>query len=353
MPIIAVQLTAILVQSLYKVSTKVRKYMKTRTILIISALVALTGCGNAAHWGSSSTSQKYQDDIYRKVETVNRETRDSIRFETDALASKTRETQLYLRKSQSDTIFVPENKAVAINLQDNSYDLLTPTWTYSISTPWYYPGWNYSWYRPWYNGGWYSWRSWDPWYWSSWYYDPWHWNSWHWSSWYSWDPWYWSTWYWDPWYSPWYSSWYSPWYSPWHSSYYYGWHSPYYHSWHGGWYGGWHGGYGHRDISYGPRNRTIGHSRSAASRGGAAVSHRPSSHSGRSSISHSSATRSSDRLAPSDVTRASRSSASRSSASGVTPMVRTSSSDCTRAAQTRDARRRSVTTRRHTRLPCA
>ena len=240
--------------------------MKTRTILIISALVALTGCGNAAHWGSSSSSQRFEDGIYRKVETVNRETRDSIRFETDALASKTRETQLYLKKGQSDTIFVPENKAAHIVLQDNYNALTIPTETITLS-PWYYSTtWAYGMYRPWYYSDWYTWRSWDPWFWSSWswnpwYWDSWYWGSWHWNSWHTWDPWYWSSWYWDPWYSPWHS--------PWHSSFYYGWHSPYYPGWHGGWYGGWHGGYGHRDISYGPRNRTMGSSRSAASRGGA------------------------------------------------------------------------------------
>ncbi len=124
--------------------------MKTRTILIISALVALTGCGNAAHWGSSSSSQRFEDGIYRKVETVNRETRDSIRFETDALASKTRETQLYLKKGQSDTIFVPENKAAHIVLQDNYNALTIPTETITLS-PWYYSTtWAYGMYRPWF-----------------------------------------------------------------------------------------------------------------------------------------------------------------------------------------------------------
>ena len=199
--------------------------MKTRTILIISALVALTGCGNAAHWGSSSSSQRFEDGIYRKVETVNRETRDSIRFETDALASKTRETQLYLKKGQSDTIFVPENKAAHIVLQDNYNALTIPTETITLS-PWYYSTtWAYGMYRPWYYSDWYTWRSWDPWFWSSWswnpwYWDSWYWGSWHWNSWHTWDPWYWSSWYWDPWYSPWHS--------PWHSSFYYGWHYPYY-----------------------------------------------------------------------------------------------------------------------------
>ena len=38
--------------------------MKTRTLLFISALLALTACGSAARFASDASMQKYQDGIY-------------------------------------------------------------------------------------------------------------------------------------------------------------------------------------------------------------------------------------------------------------------------------------------------
>ena len=130
--------------------------MKTRTILFISALLALTSCGSAAQYASDASRQKYQDGIYynskariqagEAVESANEE-------ETDLLVAKTKNSPIFMKSGEKvDTLFIPENKAARIDfnntnnttsvyLYDNGWD------TWAAYQPWYATSW-YSWNRP-------------------------------------------------------------------------------------------------------------------------------------------------------------------------------------------------------------
>ena len=112
--------------------------MKTRTILFISALLALTSCGSAAQYASDASRQKYQDGIYytskariqaeEAVESANEE-------ETDLLVAKTKNSPIFMKSGEKvDTLFIPENKAARIDfnntnnttsvyLYDNGWDI--------------------------------------------------------------------------------------------------------------------------------------------------------------------------------------------------------------------------------------
>ena len=176
--------------------------MKTRTIIFISALLALTSCGSAARYASDASRQRYQDGIYYTSKADARAadvTAAGNDAETDALVAKTKDSPIFMKSGEKvDTLFIPENKAARIDfnntnnttsvyLYDNGFD------TWSAYQPWYATSW-YSWYRPfytsiywganpWYYGGWY-----DPWYRDPWYFG----FSWSWRS-----PWYYGGWY-DP-----------------------------------------------------------------------------------------------------------------------------------------------------------
>ena len=77
--------------------------MKTRTILFISALLALTSCGSAAQYASDASRQKYQDGIYytskariqagEAVESANEE-------ETDLLVAKTKNSPIFMKSGE-------------------------------------------------------------------------------------------------------------------------------------------------------------------------------------------------------------------------------------------------------------
>lgn len=68
--------------------------MKTRTILFISALLALTSCGSAARFASDASRQKYQDGIYytsnAKVHQAEEAATSANDEETDLLVAKTK-----------------------------------------------------------------------------------------------------------------------------------------------------------------------------------------------------------------------------------------------------------------------
>ena len=158
--------------------------MKTRTILFISALLALTSCGSAARFASDASRQKYQDGIYytssAKVHQAEEAATSANDEETDLLVAKTKNSPIFMKSGEKvDTLFIPENKAARIDfnntdnttsvyLYDNGFD------TWAAYQPWYATSW-YSWNRPfytsiywganpWYYGGWYSPWHYDPWY---------------------------------------------------------------------------------------------------------------------------------------------------------------------------------------------
>ena len=133
--------------------------MKTRTILFISALLALTSCGSAARFASDASRQKYQDGIYytsnAKVHQAEEAATSANDEETDLLVAKTKNSPIFMKSGEKvDTLFIPENKAARIDfnntdnttsvyLYDNGFD------TWAAYQPWYATSW-YSWNRPFY-----------------------------------------------------------------------------------------------------------------------------------------------------------------------------------------------------------
>ena len=83
--------------------------MKTNVALYVSAFLALTSCGSAARY---SYSERYNDGIYYKPET------DQIILASKAddekvngLVHETRNSEIFLSKGVSDTLFIPEDKS--------------------------------------------------------------------------------------------------------------------------------------------------------------------------------------------------------------------------------------------------
>ena len=89
--------------------------MKTRTILIISALLAaaLSSCGSAAQYANDASRQKYQDGIYY---TENAAAEAAVsEEETDLLVRKTKGSPIFLKNGEkTDTLFIPEGKKAVI-----------------------------------------------------------------------------------------------------------------------------------------------------------------------------------------------------------------------------------------------
>ena len=211
--------------------------MKKHLTLIVLAALMLASCASMAEYSATTSSQRFQDGVYSRPAVAV----PAADGEIAALAQKTKDSRVYLKRGQIDTLYIPENKAASFR-----YSWADSTTTVTLYDEYDYFGyspWGPSWYSPW-RYGWYGWGS--PYY--SWY-SPWRWGSpWYWSSWSFYDPWYYSSWYYDPWY---YGSWgYSPWY--WDS-----WYGPYwgigYDYWaYGGWYSPWyHGMYPYRPYGYG------------------------------------------------------------------------------------------------------
>ena len=89
--------------------------MKTRTILFISALLALTSCGSAARFASDASRQKYQDGIYytsnAKVHQAEEAATSANDEETDLLVAKTKNSPIFMKSGEKvDTLFIPENR---------------------------------------------------------------------------------------------------------------------------------------------------------------------------------------------------------------------------------------------------
>ena len=188
--------------------------MKTRTILFLSALLALTSCGSAARYASDTS--RYQDGIYYTSDAQATELASTadLQEETDLLVAKTKSSPIFMKSgAKVDTLFIPNDKVAKIdfNKAENTtsvylYDTGWDTW--AAYQPWYAYSW-YSWHRPyyssiywgydpWYYGGWY-----DPWYYRPYYhfgwYDPWYYRPYYHYGWYGWyDPWFYDPWYYDP-----------------------------------------------------------------------------------------------------------------------------------------------------------
>lgn len=133
--------------------------MKTRTILFISALLALTSCGSAARYAGDASRQKYQDGIYYTSKSQTHQAEEAAvsanEEETDLLVAKTKNSPIFMKSGEKvDTLFIPENKTARIDF--NNTDNTTSVYLYdngfdawAAYQPWYATSW-YSWYRPFY-----------------------------------------------------------------------------------------------------------------------------------------------------------------------------------------------------------
>ena len=77
--------------------------MKTRTIIFISELLALTSCGSAARYASDASRQRYQDGIYYTSKADTRAadvTAAGNEAETDALVAKTKDSPIFMKSGE-------------------------------------------------------------------------------------------------------------------------------------------------------------------------------------------------------------------------------------------------------------
>ena len=172
---------------------------------------------------STASNQQYQDGFYSRPSVAETKTaKIATRSRVDELVEETKNSQIFLKAGETDTLYVPENMSTTLKFnKDEGLTSVTVTNTPAYSLypdSWYWSNlyWN-TWTRPYYsswywgaNPWYYSSIYWDPWYWDSWYYDPWYWGrpGYYWS-WYH-DPWYYGYWYHDPWYYHHYHSCYDP-----------------------------------------------------------------------------------------------------------------------------------------------
>ena len=161
--------------------------MKTRTLIIISTLLAaLTSCGSAAQYASNASHQRYQDGVYYsstdnilkpEAKEQNNQAVQVETTDTDPLVAKTKSSPIFMKSGEKvDTLFIPTDRTAKISLNgsnttvtlyDNSWD------TWHSYQPWYASSWYYGpMYSPYYWG--YS-----PWYYNRWYYDPWYYRPWN------------------------------------------------------------------------------------------------------------------------------------------------------------------------------
>ena len=179
--------------------------MKPNVTIWLAAALAVSACGSSAQFASSG--HQYQDGIYYKPTTENKEAYEAEDKDIQALIKKTKESEIYLfTDSGRDTIVVPKGNSVRLNFNNGNNTTVTFLNNDASLYPGYYP------YTNWGLG--FSYWNWDPWYYDSW----------------SWNPWYYDSWSWSPWC---YSRWYRPWsYSYWDYWHHYRWHDPWiYHSW--------------------------------------------------------------------------------------------------------------------------
>lgn len=125
--------------------------MKTRTLIIISALLAaLTSCGSAAQYASNASHQRYQDGVYYsstdnilkpEAKEQNNQAVQVETTDTDPLVAKTKSSPIFMKSGEKvDTLFIPTDRTAKISLNgsnttvtlyDNSWD------TWHSYQPWY------------------------------------------------------------------------------------------------------------------------------------------------------------------------------------------------------------------------
>ena len=240
--------------------------MKKSSALIIVAAFILSSCGAFTQLSSSDSGQRFQDGIYSNAPSFRTKAEKvESQSESQALALKTKESQIYLFGDKKDTVAIPQDMSAMIRYDqklggtvvtvgENPYD-----WRYDLEN-------NYGYYYGPYSIGssWYWSRHYSPWY--SWDFAPWRYHGWY-------DGWHFGSWYSPYYYGGYYGGWYDPWYWGSHWGWYDPWYSPYYNPYYCGWYGGWdpywghhhHHGHGpgyiagpdhHKDVWYGSRHQT-------------------------------------------------------------------------------------------------
>ncbi len=303
--------------------------MKKSSVLIIAAAFILSSCGAFTQLASSDSSQRFQDGIYSNTPSFRTKAEKAeSQSESQALAQKTKESQIYLFGDKKDTVAIPQDMSALIRYDqklggtvvtvgENPYD-----WRFDLEN-------NYGYYYGPYSIGssWYWSRHYSPWY--SWDFAPWRYRGWY-------DGWHYGSWYSPYYYGGYYGGWYDPWYWGSHWGWYDPWYSPYYNPYYCGWYGGWdpywghhhHHGHGpghigapdhHKDVWYGSRHQTSSErvfGSSSSLRGGIGS---------RSTVSRNSSSTSASRAEASAGVSSGRTASGRTTASAHTPAASRSS----------------------------
>lgn len=208
--------------------------MKKSSVLIIASAIILSSCGAITQMASSDGSQRFHDGIYNNTPSFRTKAEKiESQAESQALAQKTKESQIYLFGDKKDTVAIPQDMAALIRYDqklggtivtvgENPYD-----WRFDLENNYGY------WYGPYSLGSsWYWSRHYSPWY--SLDFAPWRYRGWY-------DSWYFGSWY-NPYY---YGGFYGGWYDPWYWGSHWGWYDPWYSPYYCGWYGGWDPYWGH------------------------------------------------------------------------------------------------------------
>ena len=119
---------------------------KTDILNALGILLAMTSCGSASQYASN---QKYQDGFYsRPSATETRTATLASRSKVDELVEETKNSQIFLKAGETDTLYVPENMSTTLKFnKDQGITSVTvtnePVYSlYPESYYWYGPYWN-------------------------------------------------------------------------------------------------------------------------------------------------------------------------------------------------------------------
>ena len=127
---------------------------KTDILNALGFLLAITSCGTASQYASN---QQYQDGFYSRPSVAETKTATlAARSKVSELADETRNSQIFLKAGETDTLYVPENMSTTLNFdkeQGLTSVTVTNTPAYSLyPDSWYWSNlyWN-TWTRPYYS----------------------------------------------------------------------------------------------------------------------------------------------------------------------------------------------------------
>lgn len=173
--------------------------MKTHLTFFAMALVlALSSCGTAT--SLTQNDQQYRDAVYYRKPSLSKTDRSIASARTEGLVAKTQGSDIYLKRGQTDTLFIPDGKFASIRFDRRDSTTTVNLFDYNTT----YNSWNYNWpygyawgnpywygphfgigfsfwhgpWGPWYPGAYWAWADpfWYPYYFDPFYCDPFYWD---------------------------------------------------------------------------------------------------------------------------------------------------------------------------------